>query len=363
MTDPSVPVFDVRVDPADVEAVEEALAADPAEGSRVAEFERRFEEHLGSSHVVVVSSCTAALHIACVAAGVGPGDEVIVPSLTFVATAAAVRYTGAKPVFCDLVSAADLQLDPAAVAAAITPATKAVLVVHFAGYPAAAEELQALCKERDIALIEDAAHVPVASLAGRAPGTFGGSGSFSFFSNKVLACGEGGALATDDAVIAALARSMRGDPGPDRGQAGPALNYRLDEARAALLGVRFDRLPAEIERRRELVHRYFELLDDVEGVEVPFRDADVESSSGYLMLVLVDHERRREVRAALLERHGIQTTIFPAVHELAAYRDSAASLPITEHVARSHLVLPLFPHLTDDEQDRVVAALAEEVAA
>jgi dTDP-4-amino-4,6-dideoxygalactose transaminase len=361
---PSIPVFDVRVEPGDIEAVEGALAAPLGGRERVERFEARFAEHLGCEHAVAVSSCTAALHIACVAAGVGPGDEVIVPSLTFVATAAAVRYTGATPIFCDLESAGTLQIDPEAVDAAITPATKAVLIVHFAGYPAAVDRIAEVCERRGVTLIEDAAHVPVASLDGRAPGTFGAAGCFSFFSNKVLACGEGGALVTDDAEVAELARWMRGDRDAAGAGRGPALNYRLDEGRAALLGSRFDRLAAEIDQRRGLVRRYFDLLDDVEGVEVPFRDADVDGSSGYLMTVLVDPERRREVRAALLER-GIQTTIFPAVHELSAYRDLAPdlSLPITERVARSHIVLPLFPHLSDEEQERVVAALAEEVAA
>ena len=365
MSAPSIPVFDVRVEPGDIEAVEGALAAELGSGKRVGEFEARFAEHLGCEHAVAVSSCTAALHIACVAAGVGPGDEVIVPSLTFVATAAAVRYTGATPVFCDLESAASLQIDPDAIEAAITPATKAVLIVHFAGYPAAVDRIAEICRRHEITLLEDAAHVPVAALDGRAPGTFGAAGGFSFFSNKVLACGEGGALVTDDPATAELARWMRGDREAGGEGRGPALNYRLDEARAALLGSRFDRLPGEIDQRRALVRRYFDLLDGVDGVEVPFRDADVDGSSGYLMAVLVDPDRRREVRSRLLEGHGIQTTIFPAVHELSAYRelDPELSLPTTERVARSHIVLPLFPHLTHDEQDRVVAALAEEVAA
>ena len=364
MSGPSIPVFDVRVEAGDIEAVEGALAAELGSGERVERFEERFAEHLGIEHAVAVSSCTAALHIACVAAGVGPGDEVIVPSLTFVATAAAVRYTGATPVFCDLESAETLQIDPEAIEAAITPATKAVLIVHFAGYPAAVDRIAEICERRGVTLLEDAAHVPVASLEGRAPGTFGTAGCFSFFSNKVLACGEGGALVTDDAEVAELTRWMRGDRDAGAAGRGPALNYRLDEARAALLGSRFDRLPGEIDRRRELVRRYFDLLDGVDGIEVPFRTADVDGSSGYLMTVLVDPGNRREVRARLLER-GIQTTIFPAVHELTAYRDLAPelSLPITERVARSHIVLPLFPHLTDAEQDRVVSALAEEVAA
>lgn len=359
-----IPVFDVRVTDEDVAAVESVLGSgDPGMGAQVEGFEREFADHLGVEHVVALSSCTAALHVACLEAGVGPGDEVIVPSLTFVATAAAVRYSGATPVFCDLVDTETLQIDPAAVESAIGERTKAVLVVHFAGYAAAADRLREICDERSIAFLEDAAHVPVASLGGRAPGSFGRSGCFSFFSNKVLACGEGGALSTDDDDVAAFARAVRGGEAPGRGELGPALNYRLDDARAALLRSRWQRLGDEIESRRALVERYFELLGGVDGIGVPFANEVVADSSGYLMVVLVDPERRREIRAQLLERHGVQTTIFPAVHELSAYRelDPGLSLPHTERVARSHIVLPLFPHMTADQQDRVVRSLVEVV--
>jgi dTDP-4-amino-4,6-dideoxygalactose transaminase len=358
---PDIPVFDVLVTADDVAAVRAALdSGGIGSGGRVEQFEREFASHLGVEHVVALSSCTAALHVACLAAGVGPGDEVIIPALTFVATAAAVRYSGGVPVFCDIESTEELQIDPDAVAGAIGDRTKAVLAVHFAGYPAAAQRLRAICDAAGVAFLEDAAHVPVASLDGRAPGTFGLAGCFSFFSNKVLACGEGGALSTDDPEIAALARAVRGGASPYRGELGPALNYRLDEARAALLLSRWARLGEEIETRRQLASRYFQLLAGLDSVRVPFSNADLASSSGYLMIVLVDPARRREIRAKLLERHGIQTTIFPALHELSAYRalDPTLRLPLTEEVARSHIVLPLFPHMTEPQQDRVVESLA-----
>jgi len=359
-----IPVFDVLVTDDDVAAVEAVLASgNPGMSAEAERFEREFAEHLGVEHVVALSSCTAALHVACLEAGIGPGDEVIVPALTFVATAAAVRYSGGTPVFCDLVDTETLQIDPDAVEAAIGERTKAVLAVHFAGYAAAADRLREICDERGIAFLEDAAHVPVASLGGRAPGGFGRSGCFSFFSNKVLACGEGGALSTDDPDVAAFARAVRGGEAPGRGELGPALNYRLDDARAALLLSRWRRLSDEIESRRLHVRRYFELLADVDGLSVPFANEEVSNSSGYLMTVLVDPERRREIRADLLSEHGIQTTIFPAIHELTAYRElhPGLSLPHTEHVARAHIVLPLFPHMTEGQQDRIVESLAAAI--
>src|SRR4051812_24170488 len=166
-TFPELPLFDLQLQPQDLEAVAETLRSGWLTlGPRTAEFEQAFAEHLGARHAVAVSSCTAALHLAYLAAGVGPGDDVIVPAMTFAATAAAAIYCGATPVFADIAGPHDLSLDPADVAARIGPRTKAVCVVHFAGYPAAVAELRALCDERGIALIEDVAHAPDAHVDG-----------------------------------------------------------------------------------------------------------------------------------------------------------------------------------------------------
>src|SRR4051812_15992485 len=196
-TSPSaVPLYDLRLEPEDIRAVMEVLESGWLTlGPRTHEFEAAFAEHLGVAHAVALSSCTAALHLAYLAAGVGPGDEVIVPAMTFAATASAVIYCGGTPVFADIAGAHDLSLDPEDVAAKITPRTKAVCVVHFAGYPAPVHELRALCDAHGLALIEDAAHSPDAHVDGKRLGTFGLASAFSFFSNKVLACGEGGLLA------------------------------------------------------------------------------------------------------------------------------------------------------------------------
>ncbi len=373
---PQIPLTDLRLEPEDVEAVAATLRSGTlAMGPRTEAFERAFAEQLGCRHALAVSNCTAALHLAYVAAGIGPGDEVIVPSMTFVATAAAVLYAGGTPVFADVRGPHDLGLDPADVEARITPRTKAVTTVHFAGYPASPVELARLCADRGIALIEDAAHAPSATLGGRKLGTFGLVGCFSLFSNKILTVGEGGLVATDDDAVAALARRQRshamtsGTWDRHRGHAneydvvGTGFNYRLDEPRSTLALSRLPRLEADIARRREIVRVYRERLGALDGVILPYRDEEVDASSCYVMPILVaDADRRDEARLVLREQHGVQTSVlYPAIHEFTAYRERVGDLrlPETERVARSEITLPLFPHLGEDELERVLVAVEE----
>ena len=378
-TEPLVPLFDLRLTDADIAAVEDCLRSGwLTMGPRIAAFEDAFAEHLGVRHAVAVSSCTAALHLAYLAAGVEPGDEVIVPAITFVATAAAVRHCGATAVPADVVSAHDVGIDPADVARRITPRTRAVCAVHYAGYPAAVETLDALCREHGLALVEDAAHAPATRVApdGPAAGTVGRAGAFSFFSNKVLSCGEGGLLATDDDAVASFARSRRSHamtsgtwdrhrghaPGYDVEDVG--FNYRLDEPRAALLLARLGGLRADVEARRRFVRRYRALLSDVPRITVPYADEDVELSSCYVMPVLVDDAALRDpLRAWMLDRRRVQTAVlYPAIHTFAAYAGVRADgLRVSEDVAGRQLTLPLFPHMTADQQDRVVDALCDGI--
>jgi dTDP-4-amino-4,6-dideoxygalactose transaminase len=373
-----IPVFDVRLREDDIEEVARCLRSGwLTMGPRIEAFETAFAESLGVEHAVAVSSCTAALHLAYLAAGVGPGDEVVVPAMTFVATAAAVRHCGATPMVADILGPHDLGVDPDDVARRVTARTKAVCAVHYGGYAAAMAPLRRLCEERGLALIEDAAHAPSARARGLDGklGTLGLAGAFSFFSNKILSCGEGGLLATRDGAVAAYARRARshamttGTWERHRGHAagydvvGVGFNYRLDEPRAALLYARLGGLEADIGRRRAIVRRYRALLRGHEGVTVPYADDDVADSSCYLMAVLVDAERRDAVRARMLEQ-GVQTTVcYPALHEFTAYLEAAPHrLPHAEAVARRQIALPLYPHLTEAQQDRVVETLAAALA-
>lgn len=373
-----VPLFDLQMEQADLNAVAETLRSGwLTMGPRTEAFEAAFAASLGARHAVAVSSCTAALHLAYLAAGVGPGDEVIVPSYTFAATASAVLYCGGAPVFADIIGPEDLSIDPAEVERAITPRTKAVAAVHFAGYPAPVDRLAELCRERGLALIEDAAHSPSATLNGRKLGTFGLAGAFSLFSNKVLAVGEGGLLVTDDDAVATLARGLRNHAmtitswqkhqGTHRIYDVPALgfNYRIDEPRSALALSRMARLEDGIAQRRELTRRYRTELAVMPGIEVPFTDEGVETSSCYVMAILLrDAASRDAVRLQLRERHGVSTSIFyPPVHLFSAYRERVpgVSLPRTEKAASSEITIPLFGHMTIAQQDRVLEAIAQEV--
>jgi dTDP-4-amino-4,6-dideoxygalactose transaminase len=279
-------------------------------------------------------------------------------------------------VFADIIGPHDLSIDPEDVAAKITERTKAVTAVHFGGYAAPVDRLRTLCDERGVILFEDAAHSPAATLDGVPLGTFGRASAFSLFSNKVLSVGEGGMVATSDGAVAEkveILRSQAMTSGTWARHTGRTdtydvqdlgYNYRLDEPRAALALTRLNRLDADIARRRELTHRYRELFRGVEGVEIPFTDASVDTSTCYVMPILVPAERRDALREALIRNHAVQTSLFyPPAHLFTAYRHYNASLPRTESASDREVTIPLYPHMTEDDQQRVVNGIAKELAA
>jgi len=346
-----------------------------AQGPRVAAFEMAFAERVGAEHGIAVSSCTTALHLSLVALGLGPGDEVVVPSLSFIATANAVRYVGAEPVFAD-VDLATGNLTPATVDAVRTSRTKAVLAVHQGGVPADVTALRSACADWDLPLVEDAACAIGSTVGGKPVGHGALLAAWSFHPRKLVTAGEGGMLTTDDAEWAARLRRLR-EHGMNASAAErhasnkPVLesylevgfNYRMTDVQAAIGTVQLGKLDAMIARRRELAARYDALLHDVPGLTVVRDPAHGQSNfqSYWVLLDAAFPVGRDELLGALADagvsaRRGIM-----AAHLEPAYADHPhAPLPVTERITRDSLILPLFHTMTEAQQDRVVAALREQ---
>jgi dTDP-4-amino-4,6-dideoxygalactose transaminase len=366
----AVPLADVVLDESDLEAVLEAYRSGwLSMGPRTAAFEEAFAAHEGVEHAVAVSSGTAALHLMCLANGLGPGDEVIVPSLTFVATVNAIRYTGATPVFADIASPLAPWLSAAACEPLIGPRTRAILHVPYGGHPGELSALAALTERHDLLLLLDAAHAVGARLHGRPVASFGHAAAFSFFANKNLAIGEGGMLTTDDGGVAQRARLLRSHGmtalswdrarGHATGYDVVALghNYRLDEPRAALGSARLPKLEADNARRAALDRRYRRALHGVVDCALA-AGPDVEPAFHLFTIVLPEHVDREAFRARLGARR-VQTSVhYPPVHRFSIHADDGAALPVTESYAGRTVTLPLFPHLSEDQQDLVVREIA-----
>jgi dTDP-4-amino-4,6-dideoxygalactose transaminase len=373
-----VPLTDIAMPEEDVQAVLACLRSGwLTMGPRTAELERELAAYLGAPHTVAVSSGTAALHLACAAAGLGPGDEVLVPAFTFVASASAARMVGAEPVLCDirgdLDGRWDLNIDVADAAARLTPPTRAVVAVHFGGYPADVRALVELCAERGLVLIEDCAEAIGARVeeGGRQVGTLGTLGAYSFFSKNQLCVGEGGAVCTADEALAARVRLLRShaltsstwdrhrghDPAYDVVDVG--FNYRLDEPRAALGLSRLARLRGDLAIRRALVRAYRERLAEVPGVELLWDESAVELSSHFLFPVLLPDRSARDRLRAALAAAGVQTTWYPALHTFTEYRDRAPAggLPRALEASERHCVLPLSATMDERDVEVVVEAV------
>jgi dTDP-4-amino-4,6-dideoxygalactose transaminase len=371
MTGWRVPLTDIAMTEQDVQAVLDCLRSGwLTMGPRTQAFEQALADYVGTPHAVAVSSGTAALHLALLAGGVGPGEEVIVPAFTFVASAAAVRYVGAEPVLCDVLGAHEFNIDPQDAAMRITPRTRAIIAVHMCGYPADAAALRALCDERGLLLIEDCSQAIGARVeeSGRQVGTVGELGTFSFFSKKQLCVGEGGMVASADEQLAERVRLLRShaltsstwdrhrghDPAYDVVDIG--FNYRLDEPRAALGLSRIQRLADATTARRALVRSYRERLAGMAGLELAFDESAVERSSHFAFPVLLRDRSARDRFRDALKAQGIQTTWYPALHTFSEYRGiaPAGGLPRATEAADRHCALPLSATMDEAAVETVV---------
>jgi dTDP-4-amino-4,6-dideoxygalactose transaminase len=347
-------------------------------GSVTEAFENAFAAYLGAPGAIAVCNATAGLHLACRAAGLGPGDEVILPSLTFVATAAACLYVGAKPVFADIESEDDLDVSPSWVEEHITPRTRAVIVMHYGGYACDMARIMDIAQAHGLVVIEDASHAPGGRLDNRAIGLWGDIGVFSFFSNKNMTTGEGGMLITRRPDLAERVRLLRSHAMTsltwDRhhGHASSydvldlGYNYRIDELRSAIGQVQLAKLEDNNERRRRLVELYRQRL----GAEVPDISLPFAHPRGlptcHLMPVLLPRQCGRQRFLEGMRTARVQISLhYPPVHRFTFYRTLAlvtGSLPITEDVADREVTLPLFPTMTTDQLDLVVEAVRHSLS-
>jgi dTDP-4-amino-4,6-dideoxygalactose transaminase len=373
-----IPVMRPWLGPEEAAAAAEAVASGwIAQGPRVASFEQAFAERVAATDAIAVSSCTTGLHLSLVLLGVGAGDEVIVPSLSFIATANAVRYVGATPVFAD-VEITTQNLTAATIDAVRTPRTKAVIVVHQCGMPADLDEIHGLCDAHDIAVVEDAACAAGATYKGRPIGGHSDLAVFSFHPRKVITTGEGGMLTTGNPEWAARARRLREHgmsvSAADRhSQKGVVLeqylevgfNFRMTDIQAAVGLVQLGKLDTIVARRREIGEAYHELLGDIDGLVLPDDPAyGTTNYQSFWALLPTDFPVTRNDLLQLLmaEKVSARRGIMASHLEPAYGAARRADLPDTERITDDSLILPLSQEMTDDDIDRVASVIRRAAA-
>lgn len=343
-------------------------------GERSISFEKEFSKFLvHQTQGIFVSSATAALHLILIHLGVGQGDEVIIPGLTFVSDANVIRQLNARVVFADAKSKTDFNISLSQIKKSVTKNTKCIVVVHFAGFPCEIEEISKFCKEKNIVLVEDCAHAPGSLVQDRFCGTFGDYSFFSFFSNKNIAIGEGGMIICrnerDMNAIRLLRSHGMSAPTLDRhlGRSetydvlNVGLNYRPDEIRAALGLVQLNKVLEGNKKRQKLSERYRNNFLNTK-ITVAFGEMDLRMSSCHIFCVLLPEETKRSFVMSYLKSHGIQTSIhYPAFHTFTEYRKliKKGDLPIVDIICDRELTLPLHPRLTTEDVDFVSKKLIE----
>ena len=343
-------------------------------GEKTKGFENRFsKEVVDGTKCVAVSSCTAALHIALLTLDLKLDDEVIIPALTFIADMNVVKMVGAKPILADCDSYKNWNVSAKSIKKVITPKTKAVIIVHFAGYPCDMDDIVKLCKEKNITLIEDCAHAPRAKYKGKSVGTFGKFGCFSFFTNKNLSVGEGGMIVSNDEESIQEARLIRSHGmnaltlDRHKGRAitydviRPGLNYRIDEIHSALGLVQLDKLKEANHQRKILVKKYIENLKDCKNILIPSKNLENVELAYHIFPILLDKDIDRIEVIEKLKEKGIQSSIhYPAFKDFTAFKDIGLNeAPIAEDISKRELTLPLYPTMSIEQVDYVCENLIE----
>jgi len=345
-------------------------------GQRVYEFEKAFEAYLGLPAVVCTAHGTAALHVAMLAAQIGPGDEVVTTPMTFLSTANCILYAGGTPVFADVEDATGL-LDPAAVEAAITPRTKAIIAVDLYGLLADLKTLRAIADRHGLVLVEDAAHCVEGRRDGQGPGQLADYGCFSFYATKNLTCGEGGAISARDGGKKALLRQLS-THGMSRNAADRyagryehwdmerlGYKYNLSDVAASLLLTQLPKLRELLRRREEICRRYEAAFRATPGVSFPLVPAGA-LSARHLFTIRVDPARRDAILAAI-QAKGVGVTVnYRPVHLMTYYVErfgfARGMFPVAERIGDSTITIPLWPAMTDSQVDEVIGAVRVAVS-
>ncbi len=360
----SAPWLDER----EAELVEEVLHSGRLSlGPTIERFEEAFAEAVGAPYSAAVSSGTAGLHLLCVATGLGPGDEVITSPYSFVASANCAIYEGATPVFADI-DARTLNLDPAAVEAAVTERTKAVVAVDIYGYPCELDELRAICDRHGLVLIQDACEALGARYRGELVGSQGPSAVFAFYPNKQITTGEGGMVTThseeEHRLLVSLRNQGRADSGGWLEHARLGFNYRLDDIRAAIGLGQLEKLGDILALRRSAAERYHSLLGGIEGLTLPCEDDAEHERSWFVYVVALPHGTDREAVIAELDARGVQTARYlPCIHlqsymrERYGFREGLC--PVAEELSARTLALPFHTRIDEEDQAYVAQALAD----
>lgn len=371
-----IPLFDLNFGEEEEKAVIDTLRSKwISTGPACAEFEKLFAESLDAKHALTLSNCTVALHLALRLLDIKNDDEVIVPSLTFVATINAVKYVNATPVFCDIQSYEDINISPDAIEKAITPKTKAIIVVHFGGFPCDMEKIMCIARKHNLKVIEDACHGPLSEYQGKKLGTFGDISCFSFFSNKNLSTGEGGMLVTNNAEYYNKAKLLRSHGmsslSYERSKGHTTVydviefgyNYRLDDIRASIGIVQLKKLKSDLDKRVLIRKKYIECIGNIEQVIIPFKKHLTFVSNYIFPIILKDStSEKRDLIRGKLQDDGIQTSIhYPAAHRFSIYKDLPCNLPNTEYVSDNEITLPMFAKLTFQEIEHIAASLKKHL--
>jgi dTDP-4-amino-4,6-dideoxygalactose transaminase len=370
-----LPLFDLNFDGKEEQAILEVIKSKWISiGPKTAAFEKKFADLLNVKHAIATANCTVSLHLALKLAGIGSFDEVICPSLTFVATVNAIRYVNAIPVFADVKSVEEPTIDPGDVLRKITKKTRAIIVMHYAGFACEMDEIIVIAKEYELKVIEDACHGPLAEYNEKKLGTIGDIDCFSFFSNKNISTGEGGMLVTNNEDYANRAKLLRSHGmttlSYDRAKGHSTsydvvdlgYNYRMDDIRAAIGIVQLDKIVEDYRKRSIIRKWYIDNLSRMDNIIIPFQNYQWNTSNYIFAVVLKNSEnsKRDELRTHLANA-GVQTSVhYPAVHKFSIYKDYTSELPQTEYFSDNTISLPMYSGLTKENVQYVCKVIGNE---